>query len=187
MNILTDALPQSVKIGDKEYRIKTDYRDWIKFYQTAFSGNSDGAQLAKIICSIYIDVPRNLSGALKAMLDFYTIEKKGAGTDDASNRLKVFDFDCDSWLIYAAFLQQYRIDLTEVKMHWWTFKTLLDNLSEDTLFVKVMQFRCKDISKIKDKEMRQYYLQMKRRYALPDNRTEKEKENAFANDLAEML
>ncbi len=183
MNILTERLPESVVVNNKEYKIKTDFKIWMRFAQSIFSSNVEYKELAKAICEIFEEIPPNLMGALSAIMDFYTLRKKADGEEGTTNKQQVFDFNLDSGLIYAAFLQQYRIDLTKADIHWWVFKTLFDNLSEDTQFVKVMQFRCKDISSIKDKEMKSYYMRMKRRYALPDNRSEKEKEKAFANAL----
>lgn len=183
MNILTEHLPECVIVGGKEYKIKTDFKSWIRFSQAVFSARGEYKAIAKSMCEIFEELPPNLMGALSAMLEFYTLNKKGDGEEAENKKRQIFDFDIDSGLIYAAFLQQYRIDLTKVDIHWWVFKTLFDNLSEDTQFVKVMQFRCKDVSTIKDKEMKNYYIKMKRRYALRDNRSEKEKENAFANAL----
>jgi len=183
MNILTKPLPESVEINGKEYKIKTDFKIWIRFAQAIFSAKGEYSALADAMCDIFEKIPPSLAGALTAMMDFYTLQKKGDAEEQKGQRTQIFDFDIDSGLIYAAFLQQYRIDLTKVDLHWWVFKTLFDNLSEDTQFVKVMQFRCKDISSIKDKEMKNYYIRMKKRYALPDNRSEKEKENALANSL----
>ena len=37
-----------------------------------------------------------------------------------------------------------------------------------------------DLSKIKDKEQKKYYKNLKMKFALPDNRTEEEKERDFA-------
>ncbi len=183
MNILTKPLPDSVEINGKNYKINTDFKVWIRFAQVIFSAKGEYTDLAKIMCEMFEKIPLNLGETLSAMLGFYTLQKKDNGGESGESRAHVFDFDIDSGLIYAAFLQQYRIDLTKTDIHWWVFKTLFDNLSEDTQFVKIMQFRCKDISSIKDKEMKNYYIRMKRRYALPDNRSEKEKENAFANAL----
>ena len=183
MNILTEHLPECVRVGDKEYKIKTDFKMWIRFAQSVFSAKGDYRALTNAICTIFEEIPPNLMGALSTMMNFYTLNKKSDGMDSEIPKQQIFDFDVDSGLIYAAFLQQYRIDLTKTDMHWWVFKTLFDNLSEDTQFVKVMQFRCKDVSTIKDNEMKNYYIKMKRRYALMDNRTEKEKENALANAL----
>ena len=43
-----------------------------------------------------------------------------------------------------------------------------------------MGYRAMDLTKIKDKDMKKYYKKLKKLYALPDMRTEEEKENDFA-------
>jgi hypothetical protein len=46
-----------------------------------------------------------------------------------------------------------------------------------------MGYRAIDISKIKDKDEKAKYKKLQRQFALPDNRTEEEKEQDFANAL----
>ena len=91
----------------------------------------------------------------------------------------MFSFEHDSDMIYSAFYQQYNIDLSSAKMHWWQFKALFNGLSDTTQFIKVVGFRGVNLSEIKNNEMRKYYSKMKRIYKLPDNRSESEKEDAL--------
>ena len=65
--------------------------------------------------------------------------------------IQVMDFDVDQWRIYAAFINQYGIDLNTVKMHWFTFMGLLCNLNECT-FTNVMDIRQKKITGKMSKE-----------------------------------
>ena len=79
---------------------------------------------------------------------------------------------------------QYKIDLNSIKyLHWWKFKALFKSLNEKTQFVKIMGYRAMNLSKIKDKEMKSNYKRMQKLYALPDMRTEEEKEADFAEQL----
>ena len=66
-------------------------------------------------------------------------------------------------------------------MHWYEFKSLFDGLTEDTKFIKIIQYRSVDLNDIKDKEMRKFYIKQKKIYKLPDMRSEEEKENDFGN------
>lgn len=43
--------------------------------------------------------------------------------------------------IFAAFLQAYDIDLTEVNMHWYKFRALLQALPEKTMLSQIMSYR----------------------------------------------
>ena len=81
-------------------------------------------------------------------------------------------------------MQQYKIDLNSIEyMHWWKFKALFEGLTENTQIVKIMGYRAMDLSKIKDKEEKKRYKKLQREYALPDDRTEEEKERDFADAL----
>jgi hypothetical protein len=60
----------------------------------------------------------------------------------------VFDFEQDGRLIYASFWQEYKINLIDVKMHWYVFKALFDGLGEETVLRRVIEFR-----KMKPKDM----------------------------------
>lgn len=71
-------------------------------------------------------------------------------------------------------------------MHWWKFKALFHALDENLEFMKIMRYRAVDITKI-PKEQKDFYRKMKQIYALPDNRTEEEKEQDFISSLSEGL
>lgn len=77
-------------------------------------------------------------------------------------------------------MDQYGINLQTIPyLHWWEFKALFTGLKEDNLIVKIMGYRAMDLSKIKDKDEKKYYKKLKRLYALPDMRTEEQKEADF--------
>ena len=64
-----------------------------------------------------------------------------------SDRKIAYDFTIDSDLIYAAFQQQYGIDLSTVKMHWFKFAALFQGL-KDTQLNELMYYRTVDTSKL---------------------------------------
>ena len=110
------------------------------------------------------------------------MEKKNierlVGTQEESKQIYSYEFDDE--LIYSAFRDQYRINLQTIPyLHWWEFKAMFSGLKEDNLIVKIMGYRAMDLSKIKDKEEKKYYKKLKKLYALPDMRTEEQKEADF--------
>ena len=119
-------------------------------------------------------------------MKFYSYTPVKSENKDRAVNKNYFDFEYDANLIYSAFLQQYKIDLCQTNMHWWTFKALLGGLSDDTHFIKVVQYRSMDLSKIKDKEQKRHYQKMKALYKLPDNRSEEQKEQHL-NDVMESM
>ena len=65
-------------------------------------------------------------------------------------------------------------------MHWWKFKAMFNGLKSDNKIVEIMGYRAIDLSKIKDKEEKKRYKELKRIYALPDMRSQEQKESDFA-------
>ena len=185
MNIITDALPSFVIIKDKKYTVRCDFKTWLRFYKIINSDEPEVKKIASAIALIYVELPENIIEAVEGLKEFYSgeLNEYKSTSDKKASSKKTFDFEYDSELIYSAFLQQYNIDLAKCDMHWWKFKALFHNLTEETKFIKVVQYRGMDTSKMKDKEQKKFYEEMKRIYKLPDNRTKEEKENDFVNDF----
>ena len=73
-------------------------------------------------------------------------------------------------------MDQYRIDLQDIEdLHWWKFKAMFKSLKEDNEIVKIMGYRSVDLSKIKDKEEKAYYRNMKELHKIPVSQSEREK------------
>ena len=90
---------------------------------------------------------------------------------------KVFDFIQDSELIYAAFMQTYRIDLIDTPLHWWKFQALMSGLPSNTRFSEIIQIRTMEIPKPNkyNMEERQRIIRLKQEYALKVSAEEREK------------
>lgn len=187
-NMLLDKLPQFTK---QNLKIRTDFRESIKFELLMQDRNI--VEKEKIILALklyYYDVSKikDIKIAIDEILWFYRCgkeirEQKESKKEEVRTK-QIYSYEFDDEYIYSAFMEQYKIDLNSIKyLHWWKFKALFNSLNEDTQFVKIMGYRCMNLSKIKDKEMKAHYKKMKKIYALPDMRTEKEKEFDFANEL----
>ena len=90
-------------------------------------------------------------------------------------------------LIYAAFLQQYGIDILTTNMHWWKFKSLLDGLTNETKFMQVVGYRLMDISKIKDKNERKRLKELQDYYAIRSNMPVQRTQEEIERELFERL
>lgn len=183
MNILTDALPETVEIDGKQCKIRADFRTWIKAAQIFASGSIDTDKIVYLIDLIFGYIPPKFNEMWRAVMDFYCPPKLNRGGKPSGNKRR-YDYDCDADMICAAFMQQYGIDLTVSDMHWYRFRALFENLDEQTQFVKVMQYRSVKLSDIKDKEQRNFYRKMQQMYKLPDNRTEQQKQADFEREFA---
>ena len=181
MNIITDSLPQAVDVCGQNCRIRTDFKVWINFTLIAFGNLGTVQKTMEIIKLLFVDMPPNLIKAVKAAMDFYNPYKENERKTADKKPVKVYDFDYDAHAIYAAFKQQYGIDLRSTDMHWYEFRALLDNLTDDTRFVRSIGFRTMDLGEIKSDELKKYYTKMKQLHALPDNRSKEQKNADFSN------
>lgn len=183
-NILLDPLPQ---ITPHNFKIDVNFRTSIKFELLMQDNNiNDKDKVLLALNLYYCEEINDIKTAIEDMLWFYRcgkeIKKKElANSNDTSNKqIQIYSYEFDDEYIYAAFLEQYGIDLNTIKyLHWWKFRALFNSLKEDTQIVKIMGYRAMDLSKIKDKEMKTQYKKLKKIYALPDLRSEEEKQADF--------
>lgn len=137
----------------------------------------------KLFSLCYIDTPPTLKGGIEGIFLFLSGGGEKGGSEKTSRKKSVFDFDVDAGLIYAAFLKEYGIDLSVCNMHWYKFLALFNALPSECEFMKIISYRGADLSKIKDKEQRAFIRRMKVRYALPDRRSDEEKQSDIVKEL----
>lgn len=191
MNILIDKLPNEYK----GLKIDTNFRSFILF-ELLMQDN-------KIFINKKIEIALNLfyknidfknqyeiKKAIDGILWFYTLGKNEEKKDKkikekpTKKQKAIYSYEYDANLIYSAFLSQYKLDLNEIDyLHWWKFKSLFEGLNDENRICEIMGYRSIDLSKIKDENQREHYRKLKMKYALPDNRSEEEKEEEFANSL----
>lgn len=85
---------------------------------------------------------------------------------------KVFDFVQDAEYIYASFMHTYGIDLFEQqgKLHWKKFKALLNGLSEDSIFSRVVGIRTAELPSGKGMQKeRERLRKLKQKFALEED------------------
>lgn len=180
MNLLIDLVPKTITIDNKEYEINSDFRTSILFellMQDKSIKDNDKIYLALEL--YYPNIPDDINSAIEKMLWFYrcgkdliTSKRKGKGKSD----IQIYSFEHDDDYIYAAFIDQYGIDLQDIdQLHWWKFKAMFKSLKENNEIVKIMKYRSMDLSKIKDKEEKAYYKKMQNLYKIPVSKNEQEK------------
>lgn len=185
-NLILDRLPNITPNGLK---IRTDFRESIKFELLMQNSNIEEKDKVTLALNLYfydinIKNEEELKKSVNDILWFYRCGKEettsqGKETKKETSK-RIYSYEFDAEYIYSAFMEQYKIDLNKEYLHWWKFKALFNSLNEEVLFSKIMSYRAMDLLKIKDKDMKKYYKKMKKIYALPDLRSEEEKENDFA-------
>lgn len=171
MGILSDRLPDSVTVEGMRIPLETDFRRWILFTELMTDERADSLTrircAAEIACRKPEELPEEMSGAfaeefLRQLAAFALMSEApdlSAETEEGRSAAEpepAFDFETDGERICAAFLQCYGVDLLdrEKPMHWWKFLTLLRHLPEDCEFMRVVQVRRADLSRIGDDGMR---------------------------------
>lgn len=195
MNLLLDKLSTILeeRIGNVDFN--TDFRTGILFEMLMQDENIKKDIKVIQAIKLYYPQPNQITDFEKAFDDiiwFYTCGKsdfdKKTGIDTQNKKVKqqredrIYDYEYDDGYIYSAFLQQYHVDLQEIKyLHWWQFKSMFNSLNKDTKIVEIMGYRAIDLGKIKDKDEKARYRKLKKIYKLPDMRTEAQKEADFGN------
>lgn len=177
--MIASSLPTTVNVEGVAVDINTGHRAGIAFTAVLEDSSlSDEDKLSRALNIYYHDrdVTRHDPRALiTGALTFYGYDpsehygktksalSKGGGTSCKSKQL--ISYIKDDALIYAAFLQQYGIDLADGELHWHKFRALLDGLTEDTQLVKVMRYRSVKLGDIATEE-RKFYRDMQEFYSL---------------------
>lgn len=187
-NIILDILPETVNIDGIEYRINSDFRISILF--ELLMQDDEVGKRQKLIQGLklyYPEIPQNMTEAVEKMIWFYRCgkETESGGHGSGSGRAKqIYSFEHDDDYIYAAFLEQYGIDLQDVEeLHWWKFRALFRGLSEDTEFVKIMGYRSVKITSKMSKEQREFYKKMQSIHALPITDAERKADELLTEAL----
>lgn len=183
-NLLLDSLPETVAVDGKEYFIDTDFRTCIIFEKVIMGSDADEKKLHDILELFYPEgAPPDYNRAFDEIVHLY---RCGAPPKPAKTRKKngeielkpqmIYDYEHDAGYIFAAFLTQYGIDLTEIAyLHWWKFQALFRSLETHNKIVEIMGYREADLSKIKSRDERSRIASMKRLYALPQSYSFEEK------------
>lgn len=185
MSFLTDCPPRSVIVDGEPVQVNADYRTVLRIDALADGGLSDSERGVQALELFYGAIPADIEAATEQMLWFMRCGEKEPKQERSGRPSKPdFSFSFDAPLIYAAFLDQYGIDLVDIKfLHWWSFRSLLTGLRPEHRFCEVRRCRAIDISKVKDKEQQKYYREMKKLYALPLPDGEQEQLDAISDAL----
>lgn len=194
MNLLIDEVPVTIEIDSKEYEINTNFRESILFELLMQDHKvPDKEKMVNALGLYFPIIPDNIKQAVEVILWFYKCgrENQDKNSEDAkvSNKAEmIYSFDHDDEYIYSAFLDQYNIDLQDIdSLHWWKFRALFKGLKEDNQISKIMRYRAIKITDDMSDTEKKYYREMKELYALPDNRTQEEKEDDFSDSIANLL
>jgi len=145
INLTKTSLPNTVRVCGKDFFIETDFRMWLSFENNLKDIKAGGSF---DVTDFFIGEPPSHFGAtpediLLGMLVFAHPKNELPRKIKNNNDSILVDFTIDADLIFAAFLQQYQINLLDpkLKLHWHEFLALFNALTDATLMAKVMSYR----------------------------------------------
>ena len=190
--------PEYVKIGDKKYKINTDFRVAIECNNIAQDdsiGNTERplAIIYKLFGDEGLENPQDWEKLLELGIKYLSLGKDTSGVDN--NTEIDMDFNEDMDYIEASFMSDYNIDLANTEMHWYKFYNLINGLSNSELgnccvLHRVRNLRTFDLSQIKDSKERERLAKAKEMVSLKKVKQEveltKEQEESM-NKLNEII
>jgi len=146
-NPILDELPDTFN----GVQVNTDFRQGLRFFAALADKEIEEREKSGIILRLFF--PKEIPEPASEVWPFIEYFISGGDAEKSgSTKARVFDWNADAGRLYAAFLQTYRIDLREIKMHWWIFLELFRDLPEDTMLLKVIDIRGKKPPKYADNE-----------------------------------
>ncbi|MFD2658630.1 Gp15 family bacteriophage protein [Gracilibacillus thailandensis] len=161
---LTDYLEDTINIRGIEYKLDFTFDNILRTYELYDAEDASDAEKIVIMfdnlvinCEQPLDLEEKsmiIEKILNELVEKDTVKEQVQEEQEEENQeevpqKKTHDLVQDADLIYASFLYDYNIDLFEQqgKLHWKKFVALLNNLSDDSIFKKVVHIRVKDIPK----------------------------------------
>lgn len=167
--------PEYIKVGNKQYKINTDFRVAIECDRIA--RDTSIGDLERGLGILYMLFGEAVFENLEDLDKLQELAMKylnlGKPKED-DNEKPDMDFIQDMDYIEASFMSDYNIDLTNTEMHWWTFYNLISGLSNSELgdcciLNRIRNLRNTDASKIKDNKEREKIVKAQERFALKRN------------------
>lgn len=182
--------PEYAKIGDKKYKINTDFRIAIECQSIATDESiSDYERSLAIIYKLFGDDGINDFNNYEKLLEI-AMKYLGCGKEiepSKNNEEPDMDFKQDMDYIEASFMSDYNIDLTNTTLHLWKFYNLINGLSNSEMgnccvLNRVRNLRNYDTKEIKDPKERKKVEEAKKQVALKKEHkkrefTDKEQQN----------
>lgn len=178
MNLFYEEYPTTIEVDGEDISIITDFRSYIQLLDMLQDDELSSNEKFQLLQQYFKETPSDFSQAMDALVDFVTMEELprcGVQEDEeieesSVNKKELYSFSIDYPFIFSAFLQDYGINLREIRyMHWWEFCMLFDGLSEDTEIKKRIMYRNKDLNEIKDEEEKKRIEKIQRLIRLPGN------------------
>lgn len=136
-------LPTTLMVGDKELKIRTDYRIALRILVAYQDPELDEYEKVEVLlrCLYEEDIENieNIEDAIREAVWFLN----GGNYEDANNGPKIMDWEQDEQMIFSAVNKVAGREIRSVEyIHWWTFLGYMQEIDEG-LFITVLNIRRK--------------------------------------------
>lgn len=177
MSLLYEGFPETVEINGSEYRVITDYREWIRWADMLASDIDEHIKVRFTQEMIIDDCKKSFKDIFDALMAFFVMGE----VEESKPGKQTISYDQDAAYIMADFQREYGIDIVHVKhLHWWQFQMLFEGLSEKSEMKQRIYYRSVNLESIKDKEERKRIRKIQRAVALKKEVSDGDIGNAFA-------
>lgn len=123
-------LPQAINVGGRFFAIHTDFKYILRFREILKDRN---APLTAFDFMYINKIPPSRLEGINAIYEFMNPPRELPRSTGEEPGEIVLDYEIDAPYIYAAFYEQYGIDLIETRLHWYKFLALLQGLHDTEL------------------------------------------------------
>lgn len=167
MNILVSEFPSFAEIEGKEYELKTDFRfSLLTILAFEDAELTTYEKVSIMLQNLFVEIPEDVESALVKCQWFLN---GGVLSNEENDNQRVYSFDKDQSLIFAAFQGTHGIDLSKEKMHWWRFLNLFMDLGAETSFCQLVSLRKRNNEGKLTKEEKDFVRSHRDLFLLPDN------------------
>lgn len=168
-DFILDEYPSEVIIDETAYKIETDFKRILSIMQ--FLSDDLFTEDEKLMNALHLfyttQIPQDVHKAYREFISFISVYRENDERDKP--HVKLLDYARDSGAIVAAFIQSYKIDLTEATMHWFKFCNLLENLSDGKpRLLNLIEIRDMKIDEKMDPKDRARLRKLKKEYSLEE-------------------
>lgn len=166
MNILTDNLPQKIKIKNTIYNINFDYKTIINIL-LAFEDTelTRSEQTYIMLKNLYIEeIPKeDTQEAIEKAIKFIDGGKIEEVDNLNQKEKRIYSFKKDGNYIFSGISQTHNIDLSEKNnLHWWVFLSFFMDMSPNCTFGELVYYRKRKNENKLTKEEKEHYKKIKK-------------------------
>ena len=124
------GLPESIEVHGSLFKIHTDYRYFLRFREHVQEPTAKPDDFDYMYISAK---PADRLEGVRALCEFMSPPQILPRRTGGETSEIVIDYEIDAPYIYAAFMEQYGLDLLLAPLHWYKFLALLHGLHDTEL------------------------------------------------------